>query len=132
MSAGVLSRENLAATRDRVVRRSVDPAVLARLETRGLNMTRIRSAVTLQALRVARELMPSGVRQGDRWIASVVQLHNEAPTTFSIDLRTGYWRNHKTHKDGRDLIGLAMRLWNVPAAQAALCLAERLDIDPFR
>ncbi|MDP3404011.1 MAG: hypothetical protein Q8S03_04915 [Brevundimonas sp.] len=52
--------------------------------------------------------------------------------SLSVNLKNGRWINHATGAQGDSLIKLAAFVWRIDRWQAALRLAERLGVDPYK
>lgn len=90
--------------------------------------------VTAAALPRARMLvetwLPDGRLVGEEYIARNPNREDRRPGSFKINVQTGLWADFAVPVGGCDLISLWAYLNNCSQMQAALRLAELLDIEP--
>lgn len=86
-----------------------------------------------QALMHANELLsswlPGGRIIGREYIVRNPKRDDKHPGSFRINIQTGRWADFATSDRGGDLISLYAFLNNIPQAQAARIIANKLGLD---
>jgi hypothetical protein len=78
---------------------------------------------------IVRRWLPDGGRQGREWVSLNPTRPDKRRGSFKVNLITGRWSDFATGDSGGDLVSLAAYLFRLSQAEAALRLAEMLEID---
>lgn len=105
---------------------------LRNLHRRPVAFGRIRLATQRNAEGLCRVLLPKGRQHGCRWMSPLPWGGGAIGGSLSVNLMSGRWINHATGAQGDSLIKLAAFVWRIDRWQAALRLAERLGVDPYK
>lgn len=93
---------------------------------------RICRAARQDAEDVCRTLLPRGRQHGDRWLSTVKGGSRSQENVISVSLATGQWSELATGRAGDSFVHLAASVWRLDRWRAAVRLAERLGVDPFK
>lgn len=95
-----------------------------------LDFSRINAEALRVLPRILERWLPDGRREGDEWIALNPRRHDRTPGSFKVNVRTGSWADFALpDARGRDVIGLAAYLRDVPRVEAARKLAQMLELE---
>lgn len=74
--------------------------------------------------------LPDGKRQGDEWVSRNPNREDQKPGSFSVNLKTGVWKEFAGTEGGADLVSLyAFLFTNGNQKEAALDLAKEAGIE---
>lgn len=105
---------------------------LQSLHRRAVAFNRIRQAALQDAAGLCRLLLPKGRQHGCRWMSPLPWGVGADSWSLSVNLMNGRWINHATGAQGDSLIKLAAFVWRIDRWQAALRVAERLGVHPYK
>ena len=75
--------------------------------------------------------LPEGKREGAEWVAINPTRADHRKGSFKVNLRTGRWGDFATDDRGNDLIALASYVFDLKQGEAAIKVAQALEIDPY-
>ena len=92
----------------------------------------IAKAALANAGRIVPALLPQGRREGREWIALNPRRPDRHLGSFRVRLDAGLWADFAlSNVRGGDLISLTAYVSNISQKEAALSLANILDVDPW-
>jgi hypothetical protein len=78
------------------------------------------------------DLIPGGVFGGPEYIVRNPRRNDQNPGSFSINYRTGIWKDFSSGDGGNDLISLVAFVHGIGQGEAARELAEKLGVAPYK
>ncbi len=102
-------------------------------QRQSLDFPRIAAAARHSALSVCQQLLPSGRRYGNEYVALNPRRADTKPGSFKIAVsgqRAGCWSDFATGDSGGDLISLVAYLYDLRQGEAARRLAAILHLNP--
>ena len=88
-----------------------------------INKAALRSAKSLLT-----DLIPGGAFRGQEYIVRNPRRYDQNPGSFSINYRTGVWKDFSSGDGGNDLISLVAFVHGIGQGEAARVLAEKLAV----
>lgn len=98
---------------------------------RSIAFERIASAALSNADSIVLRWLPGGRREGSEWVVRNPRRADGKAGSFKVNTRTGRWGDFATRDGGGDLISLAAFLFNLKQTEAALRVAEMVDVDAY-
>lgn len=97
---------------------------------RSIAFERVAVSALARAETIVRRWLPDGRMEGYEWVARNPRTADGRPGSFKVNMRTGRWGDFASGDTGGDLISLAAYLFDLSQAEAAMCLADMLAVDP--
>jgi hypothetical protein len=89
-------------------------------------------AINEAALRVAgsflKELLPGGKFVGQEYVVKNPKRDDQSPGSFTINSKTGVWKDFATDDGGGDFVSLHAYVWHCGQSVAACRLAAKLGV----
>lgn len=79
---------------------------------------------------LVRRWLPRGYRYDAEWIAASPRRKHRRRDKIKINLDIGRWTDFATGGQGEDVISLVAYLFGLSLAQAAVCVARMIGLDP--
>jgi hypothetical protein len=77
-------------------------------------------------------LIPGGKFRGKEYVAKNPRRNDQHPGSFSINFKTGVWKDFSSGDGGNDLISLVAFVHGIGQGEAARELAEKLGVQPYK
>lgn len=93
-----------------------------------IDFSKISEIALANSLFLLRSWLPDGIEYGSQWVCRNPRREDRTPGSFTINHRTGVWKDFAIGQGGKDLIALKAYLEELSQSDAAKAILRELDL----